>query len=574
MDSLLHTATSDQAHLLRAKLRRKFLGPQLGSFYVFCKAVMGYKDLTEGFHLPLCNHIQSSLQDLKRGYLEPRGSFKSTIVGKSYWAWRLLGGGSEHIEEILSHEDNDALLAFYDANKDKDPRNHRILILSEAQDIANKDLKDVKWKIEHDQQFQWLFPEIIPESITKTVWNAGEILLPRSQSFDESTVTALGLESAGTGFHYTIIIYDDLSGEKAAKSEPLMQAGKDRITAAPGLLVDPRKSEELFIATRWKHGTADVPGWMMKEMPYGTTESGRPIGFKWHVRAAIEENEETGEKRATFPEKYPLEVLADLLQREKEYLFNCNYMNRPSSPEGSDFNPKLYKEFEVQESSPGVLDLIVPLDGTPSVRLRHLYRVGFYDPSSGGKTAKCEGAIALGGMAADRRVFVFRVWGKNSGYDEALEQFFYYNDSYVLHRRLYEAVGAQKEVENTVAMKRQIQTLNGSCPKCNKKHRNFQIEPFNPGTQNKEERIRAFLGPTYEQGRLYVRKGEFEFKRQVEDFPHGDLIDRLDAASSMVKHLRAPLSADEIESLQTEMEDVHIPKEPRTFTTQNYGGYV
>jgi hypothetical protein len=41
-----------------------------------------------------------------------------------------------------------------------------------------------------------------------------------------------------------------------------------------------------------------------------------------------------------------------------------------------------------------------------------------------------------------------------------------------------------------------------------------------------------------------------------------------------VKHLRAPLSADEIESLQTEMEEVHIPRESRTFTTQSYGGYV
>jgi len=574
MDSLLHTATSDQAHLLRSKLRRKFLGPQLGSFYVFCKAVMGYKDLTEGFHLPLCNHIQASIQDLKRGYLEPRGAFKSTIVGKAYPAWRLLGGGSPWIEDILKWERSEDLLEFYDRDHDADPRNHRILILSEAQDIANKDLKDIKWKIEHDQQFQWLFPEIIPESVTKTVWNAGEILLPRSQSFDESTLTALGVESAGTGFHYTILIYEDLAGEKAAKSEPLMEAAKGRIKAAPGLLVNPRTSEELFIATRWKHGTADVPGYIMKELPFGTTDSGRPIGFKWHIRSAIEENEETGEKRATFPEKYPLEILEDIKQREGEYLFNCNYMNRPSSPEGSDFNPKLYKEFEIKESSPGVLDLLVPSDGTPSIRLRYLYRLGFYDPSSGGKTAKCEGAIALVGMASDRRVFVLRVWGKNSGYDEALEQFFTYNDQYVLHRRLYEAVGAQKEVENLVSMKRQLQTLNGCCPKCNKKHRNFQIEGFNPGTQNKEERVRAFLGQTYEQGRFYVRKGEFEFKRQLEDFPHGDLIDRLDACASAVKHLRAPLSANEIESLQTEMEDVHIPKEPRTFTTQNYGGYV
>jgi len=266
--------------------------------------------------------------------------------------------------------------------------------------------------------------------------------------------------------------------------------------------------------------------------------------------------------------------LDDLLQREKEYLYNCNYMNRPSSPEGSDFNPKLYKSFTIKESTPGVLDLIVPDDGTPEVRLRHLYRLGFYDPSSGGKTAKCEGAIAIVGMASDRRVFVLRVWGKNSGYDEALEQFAVYNDQYVLHRRMYEAVGAQKEVENTVKMRTQIQMLNSTCPKCGKKHRNFPIDPFPPGTQNKEERIRAFLGPTYEQGRLYVRLGESEFKRQMQDFPHGDLIDRLDATASAVKHLRAPLTSDEQEYLMTEHEDAAIPKESRTHTTHHYGGYV
>jgi hypothetical protein len=573
MDELLHTATSAQADRLRSTLRRKVLGPQLGSFYVFCKTIMGYKDLTPSFHLPLCNDIQSTLGDLKRGYLEPRGSFKSTIVGKSYPAWRLLGGGSPWIEDILKCEVNDQLLEYYDKDHDVDPRNHRILILSEAQDIANKDLKDIKFKIENDQQFQWLFPEIIPESVTKTVWNAGEILLPRSQSFDESTLTALGADSAGTGFHYTIIVYEDLAGEKAAKSEPLMQTAKDRIKASPGLLVNPRTSEELFIATRWKHGTADVPGWMMQELPHGTTESGRPTGFKWHIRSAEEEGPD-GERIPTFPEKYPIEVLDDIKQREGEYLYNCNYMNRPSSPEGSDFNPKLYKQFSIGESSPGVLDMIIPDDGTPPVRLRHLYRLGFYDPSSGGKTAKCEGAIAIVAMAADRRVFALRVWGKNSGYDEALEKFSVLNDQYVLHRRMYEAIGAQKEVENIVKMRRQIQELNGKCLKCEAKHRNFTIDPFNPGTQNKEERIRAFLGPAYEQGRFYVRKGETEFKMQMQDFPHGALIDRLDATASGVKHLRAPLSADEIESLQLETEAVHMPRESRTFTTQNYGGYV
>lgn len=563
-----------KAEELRARLRRSCLGPQLGSFYVFCKSIMGYKDLTESFHLPLCNHIQSTLKDLKRGYLEMRGGFKSTIVGKSYPPWRLLGGGSDAIEDILELEDSDELLAWYSKNPDIDPRNHRILILSESQDIANKDLKDLKWKIENDQQFQWLFPEIIPESTTKTVWNAGEILLPRSRSFDESTLTALGLESAGTGFHYTIIVYDDIAGEKAAKSAPLMEAAKERIKAAPGLLVNQCTSEELFIGTRWKHGTADVPGWMLQEMPFELNSQGRPVGFKWHIRAAETEDEE-GNRVALFPERYPLEVLDAILYREKEYLYNCNYMNRPSSPEGSDFNPQMYKEFSIKESKPGCLDTLVPSDGTPEVKLKDLFRVLFYDPSSGGKTAKCEGAIAVGGMAADRRVFVFRAWGKNSGYNEAAHQAEKYNDQYLVHRRLSEDVGSQKEFETTVKLRHQLRVLNGGkCPECQVKHRNFLLELFKPGTGDKHDRIRAYLGPTYEQGRLYIRKGETELKRQLADFPHGDMVDRLDATASMVKNLRAPLTSDEIASQEADVEAAVMERESRTHTSHQYGGYL
>jgi hypothetical protein len=612
---ILATARTGQAKDLRRVLKAK----SRQSLYWNSKVLFNYNKLTQGFHLPLCQHIQETQQDLRRIYLVPRTWFKSTIIGKTYPMWRLQGGGLEQfVQEWLIHiefchpsdecerfncvandvpssnktgveAETDRISSFYEGHQEIDPRNHRIVILSESQDIANKDIIDPKWHIEGNQQFRWLFPELLPANTNKTVWNNSEILLPRSRSFDESTLTAVGLDSANTGFHYTIIVWDDLAGEKAAGSPPLMEAAKNRIRNSAGLRHDPGKTEELGAMTRWGHGTTDVPGMLMEELPYKmivdeNTGQEIPSGYKFYIREA-ERIDDNGKRVSNFPERFSVGQLDEIHRLLKDYMYNCNYMNRPSSPEGSDFNPQLWKEFDIglnpQELMQGkeVNNWITPLglDGQPegqALTLGSLFRLGFYDPSSGGKTAKCEGAITCLGQDYSNRIFVFEMWGKNCGYQEALEQFYQFNDQYYLHQRFYEDVGAQKELETIVSMRR----LHLKCPFCGKEHRQFNLLPFKPGTSDKHARIRLFMQPAYDEGRIYFRKGIHagmaEGRRQITGIPHYPIVDRADSCASGIKNLRTPTSEEEREAQVAFQAKRATPPLPRTWTGNNYGGYV
>jgi hypothetical protein len=231
---ILEIAESGDAGLLHGQVRER----ALASLYYFSKAILGYQ-LVSHLHLPFCNELQATIQDRKRGFLLPRGTYKSTIVSKSYPLWRYLSN-----------------------------QNIRVLIVGESDPVACKNLKDIKWNVENNQLFRWAFPEAIPPDINKTVWNESEILLPRQRSFDESTITATGVGSRVTGKHFDLIVYDDIIGEKAAGSEAEMETAKEWFRYAPGLLADPAISEELIIGTRWKYGAADLYGWIMQELPF------------------------------------------------------------------------------------------------------------------------------------------------------------------------------------------------------------------------------------------------------------------------------------------------------------------
>ncbi len=235
---ILEIAESGDAGLLHGQVRER----ALASLYYFSKAILGYQ-LVSHLHLPFCNELQATINDRKRGFLLPRGTYKSTIVSKSYPLWR-----------YLSNQDI------------------RVLIVGESDTVAAKNLKDMKWNIENNQLLRWSFPEAIPPDINKTVWNESEMLLPRSRSFDENTIMTAGVGARITGHHFDLIIYDDLIGEKAAESEAEMKSAIEWFRYAPGLLADPDKSEELIIGTRWKYGAADLYGWIMENLPFHVVE--------------------------------------------------------------------------------------------------------------------------------------------------------------------------------------------------------------------------------------------------------------------------------------------------------------
>lgn len=527
----------------------------MDSLYFFTKAVLGYNKLVDHYHLPFCDRLQVPQPGRGRGELRPRGTYKSTIL-KAFALWRSLPIGNDYpadLEEKWRVVHNPDL---------------RIAFVGESDTVAQKNLNDIKWHVESNAFFRWLFPEFtFPTGNTK--WTTDEIIFPfRSRSYDESSITTLGVGAKRTGFHWDLIIYDDIIGEKASVSEALMEGAWSWFQYASGMLVSQQVSEEVFIGTRWKHGTADIYGKVMEQMP-----SNSERGFEWHTSSIVEPDED-GVEKSVFPEEFPDKVIEAIRRRLGEYKFNCQYMNRPSSPEGSDFPPQDLRDYSISDDRKTLL----PTDGTPPVRLSQLMRATFLDPSAGGRSAQCEAALATCGMAPDGRVFVLHSWGKNCGFGEQLEQMHRVNDRFLPTYNRYEQVGAQKALED-VEKERKGQVACRFCLLQGRKnviHRHMRLEGVKPpqgaGEQSKHERIRAFLGPFVESNRLYLGPNMHSLRTQILEFPHGALVDRLDALAYCVKQLYKPTSQDELEAQTSDLERFRSNMGPYTKTEYDYGG--
>jgi len=579
-------AESGNADELRDDLRYR----ALTNLYYFSKVVLGYNKLSARLHLEFCDYIQRTIHIRFRGALIPRGHFKSTIVSKSYPLWRLIPIKADLLEKYNDRYcDARRIPRLSDFVKYHDP-NTRVVIVGEAADVASKNVKDVKWNLLNNELLQFLFPEIIPPDTNDTIWREDEILLPRTKSFDESSLTTLGVGAKTTGKHWDIIIYDDLFGEKASKSEAEAEAVKHWFKFAPGLANDPSTVEELFIGTRWKAGTGDIYGYVMATLPSEQEEiideSGTPTeprvndegertgGFVWYIRSAVEPNPDTGTPEPIFPERFSLSTLASIRKREGEYAYSCNYLNDPTAEGVTDFNLAWLHEYRVEEDS----KTLTPSDGTPQVILAQLNRISFYDPSGGGKKATCEAAIVAVGCDGLHRRFLLDEWSANTTYGKAACKWFTLNDKFMFYKNYYEEVSSQKAILDIVALINIILKSGKPCPHCGANHRRLRVEGYKPpggiAEKHKDDRIRTFLQDHAESGRVYTRfNSARKFRTQYSEFPNGTLKDVLDAAAYAIHIVPPTRTWEDVQSDKAAEERARQGRKPRTHTERDYGGY-
>lgn len=557
---IFQTAESGDATGLATELKSR----ALSSLYYFNKVVLNFNALSPNFHFDRCQEIQESIPDLKRGFLWPRGHFKSTIL-KGYVLWRLVGGGWD-----LVHPD---LPPFSFDEPELDPRNQRFLFVGESEERLAAALRNIKWHLTSNGMMKWLFPEVCPRDTAKSIWRDDMITLPRSIDYDECTIRVVGAGTKITGFHGNTFLFDDLIGEKAAASEAEMQKANDWIDYAFGLADNPELVEWLFAGTRWKYGKADTYGRLMEEMPFYRDATDRPHGIKWFVHSAIKDD-----GTPAFPERFSINTLEDIRKQQKDYKYSCQYLNIPATPEGGDFPSNLVKTFV------GDGTRLTPTDGTPPCDLNELLRIAFWDLSSGGKSkGACENAIIAIGTHADGRRFILDAFLKNCGYREALEAYYRLHDQYNFYQTWYEKIGAQKEVEEIHGLVR----ANG-CELCRRRqeaspdtkippHRRMRLEGYDHKgfSGNKEDRIRLYMQSTVEEGRLYVNAKLAGLRTQIISFPHYHLKDGTDSCASAVHLSRAPWSPNEQASqdIDREREETEAP-EARVHTSRCYGGYA
>ena len=290
----------------------------LNSLYFLCKCILKYDEpfytvgMSPGFHGPLCK----SLDEIKEPYgrrldLWPRGHLKTHIVtvGKS-------------IQDYLRNHDT------------------RILFIGSNEDNSSKNLRAVKYHFENNTLLHWIFPECIPNT-RGDIWAETSIVLPREHNLPETTFKAIGVGTRITGWHFDVIIKDDLIDEKTEKSPEVMEKITDFHLLSKNLLESPTTGVDRVIGTRWLAN--DLYDYIIRNEPE----------YEVCTIAALFKNME-GEWKSAWPERFTVEGLLNM--REKDaYMFSCQQMNNPRDEAIVDFKPQWLKYYQFSDDALNIL---------------------------------------------------------------------------------------------------------------------------------------------------------------------------------------------------------------------------
>ncbi len=272
----------------------------LEDFYVFCTEVMGFKDLYEPLHRPLCDLIAND--KIKRKLiLLPRGHFKTTIVSICYPLWRLIQDTSR-----------------------------RIALCSKAAAKAEENLDELVDRA-GSSKVQAFFGDVIGHPDSWPIKRKDRIKLRRQGSTTGPSIAAYSVESSEVGRHFDCMIFDDIVDQEMVNSQRTRDAiwewfGRQLSVLDPG-------AEIIVIGTIWHWD--DVYIRIQKQLK--KYDENTRIGWYVHKRKAIERD------RVIFPTRFSKDELEEIRKVQGDYIFSCFYMNEPT---GSGLNPFDLRQFQ------------------------------------------------------------------------------------------------------------------------------------------------------------------------------------------------------------------------------------
>lgn len=437
------------------------------SLFFFSKAIIGYRDLTENCHGPLCEYLDRNPSRF-RLVLMPRGHFKTTI-GTICRPMQMLCRNSEQ----------------------------RILIANEGATNAERFLGLIQSHAEQNRVFRALYSDLIPPDFRKVRWNKSEAEFNREGSYAEPSIDTIGMTGAFTSRHYTHIIYDDPISLEAVKSPSVMQDTIVRCHQALSLFVNPDKNGFDLIGTRW--ALADL---------YSDFEDKFGADLARFSRAVVEDG------KIIFPELVSWKTIAQLRKSYGEYLFSCLYMNNPRNEEIQTLNTNALREW--RELPSGQYVLLKGTDVHTVINPNELDITVTVDLAAAETATADRNAITVCGTTREGDVLV--LWRNASRCTplELIEKLFAVDMRYQPRVVGIEDVGYQKAFKvffrNEMARRNHYVT----------------IRPIKaPG--KKEWRIKG-LQPMIESGHLYLAPGMQDLIQEMADFPlgkHDDLVDAL-----------------------------------------------
>jgi predicted phage terminase large subunit-like protein len=481
--------------LLPEDIRRDLAERGRRNLYFLAKGVLGYRQMTEHCHKPLCVFLDSNTSRFKF-ILHPRGTFKTSVCTIS-----------RNVQRGIT-----------------DP-NARICIINEVADNAEGFLSTIRQHFEQNRVLRTLYSDVIPKDFRKTVWNNQALRLVRDWIGPEDTFEAMGVLSTLTSHHYTDITYDDIISEDAVKSPQVMTDTVERARKFRSLMVDPAESSLTVVGTPWAFHDA-------------YHHLSQMLGAKAarYIRGA-----HLPDGSLLFPELLDEETLTDLRSEYGDYSYLCLYECRPRDVANQDFNIQDLRFWRWSSDEESVV-LYSP-DGTikSEWEVRKLDVTVSVDLAVSEKTTSDRNAIVTCGVTPDGDAVVLDTFVKRCTPLEVIEHLFWLRKRFAVRAFGIESVAYQKAFKYF---------LRAECDRRNVYMNITELKaiPSKRGTGNntKEMRIRG-LQPVASLGHLYVSASMHILRNELADFPLGEHDDCIDALAHQLTMWRGNLGKTRME---------------------------
>jgi predicted phage terminase large subunit-like protein len=455
------------------------------NLYFFAKGIMGFKDMTERCHGPMCGFADSHPARFKM-MLMPRDHFKSSVI--------TIAGGLQRVV------------------KDAESRQ---LIANESATNSERFLSAIRQHAEGNRIFRALYSEHIPKDTHRVKWNDKELVFVRKGHYPEPTIDSIGMTGASTSRHYTHITVDDPISEEAVKSEKVMQDTITRMSGFTALLVKPNTDSIWVVGTRW--ALWDCYEWMLQKF-------GKELGK--HFRSVIEDGE------LLFPELISHEMLA--LKREilGEYRFSCLYMNNPRNVEVQDLNVDDLKFYRWTEDGDAVELFDKKGSITGKVRIDQMDIITTVDLAPSETASSDRNAICTVGITPYNDAIVLDMFAKRCTPLEVIEHLFWVKQRFAPRVFGIEDVAYQKSFKYFLRQE------------ANRRNEYFNIKPLKALNKKNEKVIRIRgLQPVTATGHLYINPVMSVLRQEMAEFPlgqHDDTIDSLSMQLQLWPHRLSP----------------------------------
>ena len=440
------------------------------SLFFLAYGILGFSDLDEYIHKPICQEIQDYENNTRLLIVLPRDWFKSTVGSVAYPIWRGVN----------------------------DP-DVRVLVVQNSFSNACKKLQAIKQLFEKSKLLRSLYPEVLPTS--SCTWTKECLTLNREGAHPEGTFEAAGTGTAVTSRHYGVIIEDDtVSPEKDALTGILQYPTQYEIEKAIGwhrvaypLLLHPTRSQRIVIGTRWAE--RDLIGWVIENSPEYKllSRSGREV---------------IDGKLQPIWDRYPDEVLDQIERDVGPYMFSTLFMNMPVASINQVFRregiryydtvPQIERALCCTSVDPAASDMESSSDPDYNIVMTTTL-----NPLTG-------------------EVFIREISRARMNPGELINEILRHQAAYSPMVVKIESIAYQRTLNYWLRQKQE------------KLGRYFYVEEVKSyGRTSKEDRIRA-LQPFFANGLIRIGDGQSELERELLAFPNGAHDDIIDALSMQV----------------------------------------